>query len=222
MAQDGVSATSRDETEGRAPAQGQPIVAFDFDGTLTVRDSFTAFLKWRAGPLRHALGMAKLAPAALRYLFDRDRGRIKAAAAREFLGGLPRAELEALAEAFAAEQSAALLRPDALATWRDWRDKGARLVIVTASPSLVVRPFAERLQADVLIGTEFAFDAGGRVTGEFSTANCRGPEKVVRLQACFGPDFRLAAAYGDTSGDREMLAIAEIAGFRVFTARPQA
>ena len=26
-----------------------PIVAFDFDGTLTVRDSFTAFLKWRAG-----------------------------------------------------------------------------------------------------------------------------------------------------------------------------
>jgi len=222
MAQDGVSPTSRGETEGRAPAQGQPIVAFDFDGTLTVRDSFTAFLKWRAGPLRHASGMAKLAPAALRYLFDRDRGRIKAAAAREFLGGLPAAELEALAEAFAAEQSAALLRPDALATWRDWRDKGALLAIVTASPSLIVRPFATRLQADVLIGTEFALDAHGRVTGEFSTANCRGPEKVVRLRACFGPGVRLSAAYGDTSGDREMLAIAELAGFRVFTAQPQA
>lgn len=222
MAQDGVSPTSRAETEGRAPAQGRPIVAFDFDGTLTVRDSFTAFLRWRAGPFRHALGMARLAPAALRYLFDRDRGRIKAAAAREFLGRLPRAELEALAEAFAEAQAGALFRPDALATWRGWRDKGALLVIVTASPSLVVRPFAERLQADRLIGTEFAFDGQDRATGEFSTANCRGPEKVARLEACFGPGVRLAAAYGDTSGDREMLAIAQTAGFRVFTARPQA
>lgn len=25
----------------------RPIVAFDFDGTLTVRDSYTAFLIWR-------------------------------------------------------------------------------------------------------------------------------------------------------------------------------
>ena len=220
MTQDDEPSTSRCETEGRAPAGNRPIVAFDFDGTLTVRDSFTAFLNWRAGPIRHALGLARLAPAALRYLIDRDRGRIKAAAARLFLGGLPRGELEALAEAFATEQAAALFRPDALATWRDWRDKGAFLVIVTASPSLVVRPFAERLQADALIGTEFAFDPRDRTTGDFSTANCRGPEKVARLEARFGPGVRLAAAYGDTSGDREMLAIAATAGFRVFTARP--
>ena len=31
-------------------AEGRPIVAFDFDGTLTIRDSFTEFLRWRAGP----------------------------------------------------------------------------------------------------------------------------------------------------------------------------
>jgi phosphatidylglycerophosphatase C len=42
--------------EERAPEgsllEDRPIVAFDFDGTLTVRDSYTAFLKWRAGPKR--------------------------------------------------------------------------------------------------------------------------------------------------------------------------
>jgi phosphatidylglycerophosphatase C len=195
-------------------------VAFDFDGTLTVRDSFTAFLEWRAGPIGYALGMARLAPAALRYLIDKDRGRIKAAAVRVLLRGMHRARLEALAEEFAARRWDALMRPDALATWRDWRDKGALMVIVTASPSLVVRPFARRLQADELIGTELAFDAQDRVNGNFSTANCRGPEKVARLEARFGPGVRLAAAYGDTSGDREMLAIAETAGFRVFTAKP--
>jgi phosphatidylglycerophosphatase C len=200
----------------------RPIAAFDFDGTLTVRDSFTAFLRWRAGPARYALGMAKLVPSAVAYVIDRDRGRIKAAAAREFLAGLSREELEALARAFAADQARALLRPDALATWRDWGERGARRIIVTASPSVVVRPFAERLQADELIGTELAFDSRGRVTGGFTTPNCRGPEKVARLEARFGAGLRLAAAYGDTAGDREMLAIAETQGFRVFTGRPDA
>ncbi len=45
----------------------RPIVAFDFDGTLTWRDSFLAFLAWRAGPVRYALGMARLAPATLAF-----------------------------------------------------------------------------------------------------------------------------------------------------------
>ena len=34
----------------QSDAAGRPIVAFDFDGTLTIRDSFTEFLRWRAGP----------------------------------------------------------------------------------------------------------------------------------------------------------------------------
>jgi phosphatidylglycerophosphatase C len=196
------------------------VVAFDFDGTLTVRDSFTAFLRWRAGRIRYAIGMAKLVPAALRYLVDRDRGRIKAAAAREFLRGLDHAQLEADARDFAARNAESLFRPDALGAWRDWRARSVRLVIVTASPTAIVHPFAEALQADALIGTEFAYDGSGRATGGFATPNCRGHEKVNRLQARFGPEVRLVAAYGDTAGDREMLAMAESAGYRVFTGRP--
>jgi phosphatidylglycerophosphatase C len=198
-----------------------PLVAFDFDGTLTIRDSFTAFLRWRAGPVGFALQATLLAPAAISYLGDRDRGRIKAAAARVYLRGLSRQGVQAEAEAFAAEQAGALLRPDALATWREWGERGARRVIVTASPTAVVRPFAERLGADDLIGTEFAFDARDRLTGAFATPNCRGPQKVTRLESRFGEGLRLAAAYGDTAGDREMLEIAEIKGYRVFTQTPR-
>jgi phosphatidylglycerophosphatase C len=58
------------------------------------------------------------------------------------------------------------------------------------------------------------------VTGGFVGRNCRGPEKVVRLKAAFGPDFELKAAYGDTGGDREMLAAAELPGYRVFKGVP--
>jgi phosphatidylglycerophosphatase C len=196
------------------------LVAFDFDGTITVEDSFTAFLKWRAGPLRYVLGLLKLTPALLAYLVHRDRGRIKAQAVGEFLTGLSREDLEAEAATFAELCAPRLFRPDALAAWRRWRGEGATLVIVSASPDVVVAPFAEKLGADRLIATEIAYDAQGRAAGAFASPNCRGPEKIVRLKAAFGPDLKLKAAYGDTSGDREMLAMAEIRGYRVFHGRP--
>ena len=91
---------------------------------------------------------------------------------------------------------------------------------MTASPETTVAPFARRLGADALLGTLLTFDAQDLVTGAFDTPNCRGEEKVRRLREAYGDDLRLTAAYGDTSGDTEMIAIAEEKGFRVFTGRP--
>lgn len=168
-----------------------------------------------------ALGLIRLSPAALAFLVHRDRGRLKAAAVRVFLRGAPREDLVRSCTAFAESAlGGRLLRPDAEQCWVGWRDQGARLVIVTASPEEVVAPFAHRLGADVLIATRLAFDAQGRVAGGFEGKNCRGAEKVRRLRAGFGTGLRLAAAYGDSSGDREMLAIAAIRGYRVFNGRP--
>jgi phosphatidylglycerophosphatase C len=203
-----------------APPEGRPIVAFDFDGTLTIRDSFTEFLRWRAGSGGWALGLVRMAPAVAAYARDRDRGRIKAASVKEFLLGVDRPTLEADAERFADRVWPRFMRPDALEVWNDWGDRGAHRVIVTASPETTVAPFARRLGAESLLGTHLAFDSQDRVTGAFATANCRGEEKVRRLHAAYGPGLRLAAAYGDTSGDTEMLAIADQPGFRVFTRRP--
>jgi phosphatidylglycerophosphatase C len=198
---------------------GAPIVAFDFDGTLTIRDSFTEFLRWRAGAGGWALGLVKLAPAVATYARDRDRGRIKAASVKEFLKGVPRAQLEEDAEAFAGQVWPGFMRYDALAVWKEWGAKGAHRVIVTASPETTVAPFARRLGAEALLGTQMVFDGDDRVTGAFATANCRGEEKVRRLRAVYGDDLRLAAAYGDTSGDTEMLQLADEKGFRVFKGR---
>jgi phosphatidylglycerophosphatase C len=198
----------------------RPIVAFDFDGTLTWKDSFIAFLRWRAGSARYAAGMARLAPAAFAYLGDHDRERLKMRAVREFLRGVPRAALEADAQRYATEFSRRLLRPDAVRMWKRWQAQGARLVIVTASPETIVGPFARGLGADLLLGTRLAFDDADKVSGAFIGPNCRGPEKVERLREAFGPDVTLEAAYGDTDGDREMLALAAEPGMKVFGGRP--
>ena len=204
----------------QSTANGRAIVAFDFDGTLTIRDSFTEFLRWRAGPGAWALGLVKLAPALAAYAKDRDRGRIKAASVREFLHGLDRQTLEAEAAAFAQEVWPRFMRPDALEVWNAWGEGGAHRVIVTASPTTTVAPFARKLGADALLGTEFVFDVDDRITGDFVGPNCRGEEKVRRLKAAYGDDMTLTAAYGDTSGDTEMLAMAQQPGFRIFRQKP--
>jgi phosphatidylglycerophosphatase C len=198
----------------------RPLVAFDFDGTLTWKDSFIAFLAWRAGPSRYAAGLLRLMPAAAHYLIHRDRGRLKAAAVREFLNGTHREQLEADAQRFATEKAQSLFRPDAIRMWRRWLAEGARLVIVTASPEVIIAPFARGLGADTLIGTRLAFDADDGVTGVLEGENCRGPEKVARLKSAFGDNVALEAAYGDTDGDREMLALAETPGMKVFGGKP--
>lgn len=200
----------------QSPGKEQAIVAFDFDGTLTVRDSFTGFLRWRAGGRGWLKGLARLTPDVAAYVADRDRGRLKAASVREFLKGVPRVQLEADAEAFAGQVWPGFMRRDALACWHDWGSRGAFRVIVTASPEITVAPFARRLGAEALLGTPLVFDSGDRVTGAFAGPNCRGEEKVRRLRAAFGEDMPLAAAYGDTTGDTEMLAMADEAGFRRF------
>jgi phosphatidylglycerophosphatase C len=202
------------------PSLSGPLVAFDFDGTLTTADSFTAFLRWRAGTAGWLTGLAALGPATARYLVDRDRGRIKAAAVAQFLDGVEALQLSEEAERFADQVWDRFMRPDALACWHDWGKKGAHRVIVTASPALTVAPFARRLGAEALLGTELALDPDGRVTGAFVGENCRGEEKVQRLIRAYGPDAVLEAAYGDTSGDAEMLARATHPGFRRFKQRP--
>jgi phosphatidylglycerophosphatase C len=214
----------RQESQGDAaggPDLHRPIVAFDFDGTLTIRDTFLAFLQWRRGPVAYAAGGVRLIPDLLVFLARRKPEPLKAAAVRVFLRGLPLKTLEEEAKAFAEAAAPALLRPDALEAWRREKRSGARVIIVTASPEAVVAPFARLLAADALIGTRLAVDAQGRLTGALNGANCRGAEKVRRIQALFGANVGLKTAYGDTAGDVEMLALAENGLMGRFVERPR-
>lgn len=196
------------------------IAAFDFDGTLTWKDSFNAFLMYACGPLK--LGRTILANPGpfLGYAKTRDRGALKSQFLYSLLGGISQADLEILIQAFVSVAGRSLFRPDALLKWDSLADTGVKRVIVTASPELLVGPFGALIGADRVIGTKLGFSADGRLLPDLDGINCRGEEKMCRLRAVFGDDMDLDQAYGDTVGDDAMIAAAREGHYRVFKQKP--
>lgn len=190
------------------------IVAFDFDGTLTRGESFFRWL-WCVTPWwRFAWCFLRCVPVLVAYvtrLMSNDRA--KARVIRVFLRGRLRAQLEQQSRDFAANSILKSLRPEAMARLRHHQKQGHHCVLVSATLALYLRPWAERHDFEHVIATELACDADGRLTGVMATPNCYGPEKAVRLKAHFGVD-RIFAAYGDSAGDTEMLAMAEKPQYR--------
>jgi phosphatidylglycerophosphatase C len=193
------------------------VAAFDFDGTLSTRDNLVPFLCVAAGRRRVAQTAIVLAPLLVAArLDDRRRDAAKAATIRRLLAGRDAAELCALGERFAAEVVARHLRPDVVerVTWH--RAQGHRVVLVSAALMTYLDPVGRALGVDAALGTELAVDPAGRLTGEMVGANVRRIEKVRRLDAWIARTVGegeargvVVWAYGDSTGDRELMARAD-------------
>jgi HAD superfamily hydrolase (TIGR01490 family) len=214
------------------PADPIPTAAiFDFDGTLTVRDTSLAFLRFTArrrsrrasgGRLGTPRSLPWAGPAllldganALRRSGDpfepdtvlgRWERRAHERLTRRGLAGLEWNEVRALGEAFAAERLPAFARHGGAARVRWHRARGDVCVLVSASLDVYLKPWGERAGFHHVAGTELEVDDDGRVSGAFRGAYCWGLEKVRRVQSFLGPleGWRLHV-YGDGPGDRHLL-----------------
>jgi phosphatidylglycerophosphatase C len=204
----------------KATPDPKKIIAFDFDGTLTYTDSFIAFLQATRGNLQIASTLAFKPNMLIDYVKTRDRGALKARLLYSLLGDISQRELEILVKAFVTKTGKSLFRPDALAAWQTHDQPDRLRVIVTASPELLVAPFGRLIGADRVIGTRLKFSERGTLLPELTGLNCRGEEKMCRLREACGEALDLEAAYGDTTGDTEMLAAARQGHYRVFKQRP--
>ncbi len=91
----------------------------------------------------------------------------------------------------------------------DWHaEQGHRRVIVSASYECYLTPVAARIGFDAALGTRLEVD-GGRLTGRLDGPNLRRAEKVRRLDEWLGRRSATVWAYGDSAGDRELLARAD-------------
>jgi phosphatidylglycerophosphatase C len=176
------------------------VAVFDFDGTLTRRDTLLPFLRRTRGASRTSIAVL-----AASTLLVRDRDAAKAAVLQRLLRGQGVEDLRAAAEVFADVVIQRGLRASVLERARWHASQGHDRVIVTASPELYVAPIGRRLGFDAVLGTRLETDGDGHLTGRLHGRNCRGPEKVDRLRAWLGADDGVTVyAYGDSSGDRQL------------------
>lgn len=192
-----------------------PVAAFDLDGTLTRRDTLLPFLIHLVGWRGMLAGSPTLLPVLAAYAVGlMSNSRAKEAVFARFLAGRPVEEFNRRCEAFADARLPALMRPRMLARL-DWhRRQGHRCLIVSASMENYILPWALAAGFEAVIATRLAV-ADGRLSGRYYGGNCYGEEKARRLRAWLGErDGVEVYAYGDSRGDREMLALADHAYYR--------
>lgn len=189
------------------------IYAFDFDGTLTTKDTLIEFIRFAKGTLAFGWGFARYAHLlVLMKLGLYPNWKAKQKVFTYFFKGMTIEDFNALCQAFAAS-SQYLLRPAGIKAIQQAQNEGAEVLIVSASIDNWVQPFFTDVK---VLGTQIEV-IDGKLTGRFLTKNCYGQEKVSRILTHFPDrkDYHLTA-FGDSRGDKEMLAFADESYFKPF------
>jgi phosphatidylglycerophosphatase C len=198
----------------------KPVVAaFDFDGTLTRRDTLFPFLLHVAGPVKFSFKVMLLLPALAGYALGFIRNDIaKVKVLRCFLANMEMTTLQQHALQFAEHKLPALLRSVAMQRLAWHRQQGHRCVVVSASLELYLQPWASKAGFDDILGSRLEPLEGERTSGKLLGENCFGPEKMRRLEALLGPrEGYTLYAYGDSRGDKELLSAADFPFYRKFS-----
>lgn len=185
------------------------LAVFDFDGTLSRRDTLGPFLARSRGrhrvalaALRHSVALGRAAAG----IGSRDAA--KAQLLRTLYRGVPVEPTRAVAEEYATHVLASGMRNDMLERLEWHQSEGHTAIMITASLSLYAEPIARQLGIETVYATTLA-QAGELFTGELLGDNVRGPEKARLLKAHHNGAAKFVYAYGDSNGDRELLEAAD-------------
>jgi phosphatidylglycerophosphatase C len=184
------------------------VAAFDFDGTLVPGDSLLPFLLRLLGPSRFVQAAARSAPAMVAAYRRLGRDGSKAVLLARTVTGLPVATVTATGAGYGWALGDRV-RPAMAARVRWHQEQGHRVVLVSASLTAYLDAFAQRLGFDDVIATRLEEGPDGRLTGRLLGANVRGPEKAARLRRLLDDAEVELWAYGDSPGDRDLLAMAD-------------
>lgn len=190
------------------------LALFDFDGTITVTDSFAPFVSSTTERRRAQVGYALLLPIFVGYKLgvisaSSTRARICAVAFR----GRREADIREAGSRYARDVLPTTLRKKALDRIAWHKAQGDTVVVVSAALNVYLEPWCHSMDVD-LVCTQLEA-VGGVLTGRYVGGDCVGSEKARRVTArCRLSDFSSVYAYGDTIEDEAMLSLAQHRYFR--------
>ena len=192
------------------------IAFFDFDGTITTRDTLLEVIKFYKGSFKFYLGFALNSP----FIFAWKAGIISNQAAKEkvlqyFFKKTPVKEFQQRCDEFATTEIQELIRPKAIVEIEKLKAAGAEVVIVSASAENWIQQWC-KVHDVQLIGTKLQI-SNDLLTGKIENLNCHGEEKVNRIRASFDlSQYDEIYCYGDTKGDKPMLRLATFSFYKPF------
>lgn len=198
-------------------AKAKPSLAlFDFDGTITTKDSLIDFIQYAVGKPRYYFGLVVLSPVLVAFVLKlMPNHQAKEKMLGYFFGGWSHDELTKLGQSYALERIDLIVRPKAIQKIQWHQQQGHKVVMVSASMQIWLQKWCDKHDIE-LICTRLAHH-NGKLTGKFDGPNCHGQEKINRIRAQFIlSDYERVYAYGDSSGDTQMLAIADEGFYRHF------
>lgn len=193
------------------------LILLDFDGTLTTKDTLFAFIKYYHGWRKFLLGILVLSPLLILLKFKiLSRHRTKEFVLTWFFKNESITKFDKKCSTFSQTIVPMLIR-NGVSDFIKSNTKCAEICIVSASVENWIIPWATA-QKIVCIGTKLEV-INGKITGKIEGKNCNGIEKVNRVKKYYDTSlFHSIIAYGDTSGDLEMLKMATESHFRYFHA----
>jgi phosphatidylglycerophosphatase C len=191
------------------------LALIDFDGTITTKGVYPEFLRFAVPRRRKLTAGTLVSPLIAAYRCGLiSESAIRVVLSRASFQGEDPARVQALGERFVRDVLPGLIRPIALERIAWHKDRGDRVVVVSASLDAYLIPWCQALAID-LICTELEIASGGRLTGRYLQGDCYGPEKVRRIRERLPlDDYGVVYAYGDTEDDRAMLDLADRKYFR--------
>lgn len=193
------------------------IAAFDFDGTVTKKDTFFNFLLRGLSFGIFLGGSIKSLPILFLYALR----KLSADDAKErifgiFFKNMTEEKFNQLCSAYSLNGVPRIIRKQALQKIQWHRSLGHELVIVSASIENWIKPWAKKNNFDKVIST-IPEVKNGLLTGRFKTKNCNREEKVNRFLANYPnkKNYRLYV-YGDDSKDKWLFEIADEKFYRTF------
>lgn len=190
------------------------LALFDFDGTITVRETFRDFLEFSAPRSRLAVGQVLLGPMVAGYKLGWVSAQaMRARAVRVALANMQIVRAQVLGEKFAAEVLPRMLRSDVVERIKWHKTAGDRVVVVSGALEVFLKPWGEQHGLEV-IGSQLEA-RGDRLTGRYAGPQCVAEQKPIRVREMMSPeDYPKVFAYGDTSEDFELLRMAHVRMFR--------
>jgi phosphatidylglycerophosphatase C len=184
------------------------VAAFDFDGTLVAGDSLPRYLSLLLGRGRFTGVLGRAAPAMFSGYRSGGRDAAKAALLARAVAGVVATRAAEVGALFGS-RLVGDLRPE-MAERLAWHQaEGHRTVLVSASLALYLEPFGTLVGFDDVIATQLEVGPSDLLTGRILGENVRAAQKALLLEQLLGSDPATVWAYGDSRGDREMLAMAD-------------